>query len=196
MKTISEYAIQTGAHFYDFENPSESTMTLEDVALALSNICRWGGHCHPFFSVAQHALLVVELTRKLTTDPLVLFYALHHDDHESVRGDIPTPRKRYLKKHKQYFAGDEESIDAWLYENLLGVPYPIPEEIKHLIKQADWTALCTEKKYLKPGTVLWHPMDKLEDPMPEKFFEHFKTMENPFKAFLDTHKFYKEIIHA
>ena len=51
--------IQTysGIEFYPLD-PRIEEVKLLDIAHALSNICRFTGHCNEFYSVAQHSVLV------------------------------------------------------------------------------------------------------------------------------------------
>lgn len=146
----NEFCIQTGTHYFDYENPSRSTTTLEDIAYCLGNVCRWGGWSRPFYSVAQHAQMVADIALDISGDPLTGYVALHHDDHEAFRGDIPSPRKRFLKAHGQLYKGEQETQDQWLYEELIGISWPQPEEVMDVVKKADWIALITEKEWLQP----------------------------------------------
>lgn len=168
-----EFQIQTFNSVFDYENPENSTVTLPELADCLSNICRWGGWCNPWFSVLQHEILVADLVYNDTSgDPLCTLYALHHDDHEAFRGDIPSPRKRYLKRHNQLFRGEQEVQDKWLFETLIGIPYPMPEEIHKIVKYADQVALHTEKKFLKPPSV-WGKFETDVKPLGRKEFEDY-----------------------
>jgi 5'-deoxynucleotidase YfbR-like HD superfamily hydrolase len=189
MLTIkNEFTIQTLNHFFDYENPETSTITLEEVANALSNICRWGGHITRFFSVGQHVCLVADLVHDKTGDALCSLYALHHDDHESVRGDIPTPRKRYLRKHNMYFPAEEVQQDKFMYE-LAGLDYPMPDYIRDVVKYADAKALMTERKYLKPKANWGY---RGLPALPEEVFEEYLRNKDWKKEYLKRHEEWKE----
>lgn len=138
-----------------------SNMTLEDIASSLEKVCRWGGHCLQFYSVAQHAVSVADMIELETGNTLAALYGLHHDDHESVRGDIPSPRKRFLKKHGQLYKGEEIAEDEYIYGKLLGLEYPFPKEIKEIVELYDKKALFTERRYLKQH-MKWHQDDYKE----------------------------------
>ncbi len=187
----SEFAIQTMDNFFDYEHPETSTMTIEDVALSLSNVCRWGGHCRPFFSVAQHAVEVADIVEMLGGDAFAQFVALHHDDHEAVRGDIPTPRKRYLKAHGQLFKGEQTVQDQYIYGQLLGLDWPLSEEDPAMIltKKADWIALQTERVFLKPKAK-WHANEpaKNVDAWNKTFFDNYLKNRNWELVYLDRHE--------
>ncbi len=51
----------------------------EDIAGALANICRFGGHCNAFYSVAQHSVIVCDLLAERGATPDELLAALLHD---------------------------------------------------------------------------------------------------------------------
>ena len=48
--------------------PSPADIVLRDVAVALSRVCRFGGHVRSHLSVAQHSVLRVDAPRKLGRD--------------------------------------------------------------------------------------------------------------------------------
>ena len=74
-------------------DPDPDQIELADIARALANQCRFGGHCRTFYSVAQHCVLVSELIEEeggSTEDALA---ALMHDAAEAYLGDLPHPIK-------------------------------------------------------------------------------------------------------
>lgn len=58
-----------------------SDICVEDIAHSLSNICRYGGHCKTFYSVAEHC----ERLTLLVPPPLKI-HALLHDAPEALTG--------------------------------------------------------------------------------------------------------------
>lgn len=80
--------VHSGGRFY-FNPDFQYEYNIEDIAHALSMICRYGGHCRYHYSVAQHSLAIASVL----TDPLEKVYALLHDASEAYLGDIPRPLK-------------------------------------------------------------------------------------------------------
>lgn len=78
---------RTGKKFRPF-NPRIEDIDIEDIAHALSNICRFNGHVNQFYSVAEHSILV----SVLCPDELKL-KGLLHDAAEAYLGDVPSPLK-------------------------------------------------------------------------------------------------------
>lgn len=72
-------------------NPDPDTIDIEDIAIALSNICRFGGNIKQFYSVAQHSMLVCSLA-----PPHLKLEALLHDSAEAYVGDVIKPLKVIL----------------------------------------------------------------------------------------------------
>ncbi len=44
----------SGKHFY-YDRINKDDIVINDIAVSLSNICRFAGHLSHFYSVAQHA---------------------------------------------------------------------------------------------------------------------------------------------
>ena len=87
--TDSYIVTYTGRRFHYGVEPRPEDVSLEDVALALSNICRYGGHTFCFYSVAQHSVLVSRWC-----DPGDALAGLLHDASEAYLWDCPSPLKR------------------------------------------------------------------------------------------------------
>jgi hypothetical protein len=130
----------TGRKFWPLE-PTADDICLEDIAHALSNICRFNGHSLSFYSVAQHAVFVADIIKDLGYDREFQFYGLHHDDSEAYLSDITRPVKAYLPNYKMI----ESNLEKIVLEH-----FKITDsELKHdVMKKADNIALVTEAKYL------------------------------------------------
>lgn len=79
--------------FFDHVYPED--ICIEDIAHALSHLCRYTGHITMFFSVAQHSLLVEE---KIPGNAETKLAALLHDAAEAYIGDVSSPLKRWMKE--------------------------------------------------------------------------------------------------
>lgn len=99
-----------------------------DIAHALSNICRFNGHCNKFYSVAQHCVLVAELSSLENK-----MAALLHDASEAYLCDIPGPIKHSAEF--QDYRGFERDVQERIY-NKFGLFSPIPSEVKEMDKAA------------------------------------------------------------
>lgn len=132
--------------FVDVEKPDPATICVEDIAHALANTCRYGGHCQEFYSVAEHAVFVsYRLERKYGRVALSML-GLHHDDAEAYLGDIPRPIKPLLgRKYEQLTARVDKSIGY-----ALKLPYPTTDGHTK-IKDADNWSLFVEARYLLPS---------------------------------------------
>jgi hypothetical protein len=79
----------TGGQFWPLD-PKPEHVRIEDIAHALSNRCRYGCFARPFYSVAQHSVIVSK-----HCDPQDALWGLLHDAEEAYSpfGDIPRPVK-------------------------------------------------------------------------------------------------------
>src|ERR687897_2976407 len=74
-------------------DPDPRQLDAGDIARALANQCRFGGHCRTFYSVAQHSVIVSELVEQRGGDAEGAVGALMHDATEAYLGDMPHPLK-------------------------------------------------------------------------------------------------------
>lgn len=72
----------SGKHFY-YDRINKDDIDINDIAVSLSNICRFAGHLSHFYSVAQHAVLCSQLVPQEFA-----FEALMHDATEAYCQDI------------------------------------------------------------------------------------------------------------
>jgi len=75
----------------DINRPTPDMICIEDIAAALSKICRFGGHSSTFYSVAQHSVIVAAIAPEYLCRE-----ALLHDAAEAYLGDVIKPLKNLL----------------------------------------------------------------------------------------------------
>lgn len=129
---------------------------IEDIAHALSMICRFGGHCARFFSVAEHSVNVSHDARLQTDDARRV--ALAHDYSEAYLGDMIRP----LKKASFFaaFSAIEHRV-----QRVINVAFGIEKEARFyesVVKLADDLMLSSEAACLMVDTDDWGLM---QDPV-------------------------------
>lgn len=137
----------------DLLDPSPLDVELEDIAHGLARVARWNGQTvgDYSFSVAEHSLLVEELTAALSPgiEPRWRLAALLHDAPEYVIGDLISPFKAAIGL-------DYKGFEARLLEVIhvhFGVPALLPRPIAVLIKRADKAAAFAEATQLAGFTL-------------------------------------------
>lgn len=136
-----------GTKFWPLD-PRPADIHIEDIAHALSNICRWGGHTAWHFSVAQHCCLVVSCLKKYTRNPIILIQGLLHDSAESYLGDVVRPLKAVNEEYRK----QEEKLLQVIFTRF-NIPEYNEKEILHpLIHDADYRILQLEAQQLVKGT--------------------------------------------
>ncbi len=95
MNTPGAILTFTGKYIDPFE-PRGDDIDILDIAHALSNTCRYGGHSLFHYSVAQHSVLV----SRFFMTPHLRLAGLLHDAEEAYMCDIPTPIKKKLNGYE------------------------------------------------------------------------------------------------
>jgi hypothetical protein len=126
--------LQSGAYL-DLVDPDPDVITIQDVAHGLSHVCRFGGQCRTFYSVAEHSVHVSRLV-----PPAHALDGLLHDAAEAFIGDVVKPLKVVLPD----YARIERHMEAVIFEKFLGRPWIAHDEVK----KADLTMLATEQRHL------------------------------------------------
>lgn len=119
---------------FSYQFATADDIEIEDIANALSNICRFAGHLPEFYSVAQHSVLT-----SLIVPAEFAFEALMHDAAEAYCQDIPAPLKALLP--------DYQRIET-LVDDLIRQKYGINPEQAAVVKYADLVMLATERRDL------------------------------------------------
>lgn len=112
--------------YVDVFDPNPEMFNIEDIAHALSNLCRWGGHVPRFYSVAQHSVFCARMAR-YTSD---MKQALLHDATEAYLVDLPRPIKREIKQYQEI----EENLMKVIMK-AFNLNYPLAKEVKEIDDQ-------------------------------------------------------------
>ncbi len=137
----------------DLLDPSPADIAIEDIAHGLARVARWNGQtvgAHAF-SVAQHALVVEQITSAL--DPILesrwRLAALLHDAPEYVIGDLISPFKAAVGL-------DYKTFELRLLRAIhvsFGLPAELPAAVTAAIKHADRIAAYFEATRLAGFTL-------------------------------------------
>lgn len=88
-------------HYFSPLEPKTSDICIEDIAHALSYMCRANGHFKSFFSVAQHSINCVTEGRARGYSNKQLLACLLHDASEAYISDITRPVKLSLDNYRE-----------------------------------------------------------------------------------------------
>jgi hypothetical protein len=127
--------------------PEPELIELGDIAQALSNQCRFGGHCGSFYSVAQHSCLLCDLLAAREAEPVALLSALLHDAPEAYLVDLPHPLK-----HRSELGALYRDAESRLHEAICA-RFALPLEPPTGLKELERGLLATERRALM--TVAW-----------------------------------------
>lgn len=138
MSYITTY---TGKHF-DPVNPDMTQVDIQDIAHALSMICRGNGHVNTFFSVGQHCINAAKEAIERGYSQRVILACLLHDACECYMSDVPRPLKTSMPEYVYI----ENKLLELIYEKFLGSNLT-PEETA-MVKQIDNDLLYYDLKEL------------------------------------------------
>jgi hypothetical protein len=136
-------------------DPDPDQLDPGDIARALANVCRFGGHCRAFYSVAQHSVIVSEQVELRGGDVEDVFAALMHDATEAYLGDMPHPLK-HRSPLGAAFKEAEEHLERAIRERFAIKP-DVPE-----IKRVDRSLLATERRAFSAEDWHWPELDGVE----------------------------------
>ena len=136
-------------------DPDPDQLDAGDIAHALANQCRFGGHSRAFYSVAQHSVIVSRLVEERGGDAEDCFAALMHDATEAYLGDMPHPIKHRSELGAAFKAAEDE-LERALREHFRIKP-DVPE-----IKRADRALLATERRTFSSEDWHWPELEGVE----------------------------------
>lgn len=119
-----------GRKFYPLD-PRSDEIHIEDIAAALSKLCRYGGHCLHFYSVAEHCVHVAN-----AAPAEVALAALLHDASEAYLADVIRPIKSHLTNYQDI----EANLERYIAQRF-SLPWPMPAEVKRLDNAILWAEM-------------------------------------------------------
>ena len=143
---------------FSYKHPTVDMISIVDITASLGKLCRYGGHVHTFYSVAEHSCLMMRHARDHYDIPFerkLLRTILLHDASEGITGmDANRPIKQMLPALKHMETQVLEPLIAEKYDLI----YPHPP----LIRELDSRIIKDERaQAMNPSDNDWG-VDKLE----------------------------------
>lgn len=149
-------AIQTvSGRWLDPLAPDPTQIEIGDIAQALANQCRFGGHSRRFYSVAQHSTIVSDVCERRGSSAAEALAALLHDAGEAYLVDLPHPLKHRSELGPPYREAER------LVEEAIRVRFdlvPQPAEMKPI----DRSLLATERRTFAATNDRWPELEGFE----------------------------------
>lgn len=149
---MSTIKLRSGKYF-DLLNPKPDQFTFYDIAGALSKICRFGGHCNKFYSVAEHLYHCVnyaDICTNINPSDIKDFHKIVfiHDFSESFVNDLVKPLKNLIPAYSEI----EDNI-----QRVIGDKFGVDTSLFHKeVKEIDLAMLIAEKNTLfSKDSVAW-----------------------------------------
>lgn len=136
----------TGLHISPAD-PSQDLICIEDIAHALSLLCRGNGHVKTFWSVAQHCIACAKEAAARGLSDRIVLACLLHDASECYMSDVPRPIKQTMPAYRE----QEDRLLSAIYEKFLGLDLTeaeaaVVKEIDDTMLQYDMEKLLGEKQ--------------------------------------------------
>jgi len=168
MEHITTY---TGEDFTPLA-PDANQIHIEDIAHALSLMCRANGHFIRFYSVAQHSINCANEAKARGLSARVQIACLLHDASEAYLSDITRPVKAHLPNYKEI----EKRLQNTIFDKFLGSI--LTEEEAALVEQIDHDMLVCEFNALMKKKVF--DICPTINSMPSFEFRNFADVEYEF----------------
>lgn len=162
-----------GTHFYPLQ-PESDKIHIEDIAHALSLICRGNGHVKHFFSVGQHCINCASEAVARGYSERVCLACLLHDASEAYLSDVPRPFKKTLPEYQRL----EDHFLSIIYEKYLGSQ--LTEEEAMLVIEIDDDML-----YYDLTELLNEPVEREKPDMKSKFSEEYVPFAEVEEKYLE-----------
>ena len=135
---------------FDPLHPNAELIDIEDIAHALSMLCRANGHFKSFYSVAQHSINCMKEAKARGYSDRIQLACLLHDASEAYLSDVTRPVKAELPRYKEIEAPLQETIwNKWLGG-------PLTEEERKQVFDIDDAILAHEFLNLMEAKIAYH----------------------------------------
>ena len=176
--SLTPYIITSKGKLVNIFDLQPNDIKIEDIAHALSQICRWNGHSKYHYSVAQHSVMVSKRIEELGGTVKEQLFGLLHDASEAYICDIPKPVKAFLHDYIKI----ESSLQSVAYEQLVGST-PDEKEQK-IVDKVDFEVLVKEAQEITNYSTMLLKGEQEIDSMSCKK----QSMKKSEKEFLDLYK--------
>jgi hypothetical protein len=155
-KREADGSIQTvSGRWIDPLDPDPAEIVITDIAQALANQCRFGGHSRSFYSVAQHCCIVTDTCVERGASSGAALNALLHDAGEAYLVDLPHPLK-----HRSPLGPPYREAEARL-EEAIRVRFELDPAFADL-KLIDRCLLATERRTFASSVDTWPELEGFE----------------------------------
>ncbi len=172
----------SGGRKLHLPRPFPGEICIEDIAHALSHICRFGGHTSHFYSVAEHSLCVsyyvgIQPTRTLEELHQKRIHALAgllHDGPEAYLGDMIRPLKHST------VVGEEYRVFEAILQREIFRTFGLPAELPKVVLEGD-EVYCERELgalILGRGPVTLLDAEYPPDIVREGFLRRFYALQN------------------
>ena len=153
-------------------SPEENEIIIEDIAHALSLLCRSGGHFPSFYSVGQHSIACAKEAKARGYSKKIQLACLLHDASEAYIADITRPVKEKLQEYRVY----EKKLQDMIYKKFIGEM--LDKDETKLISLIDDAMLFHEFKFFMDISL--SDLSTEIETSPDYNFYSFKKIENDF----------------
>lgn len=152
----------------------EDDIHLEDIAHALSLICRGNGHIKYFYSLAQHSLNCAKEAQRRGYSKHVVLSCLFHDASETYMSDLITPIKKQMKEYQVIEDQLLETIFQAFHIQLKNEEKLIWKEMDHLLLEAELKEMMPLEENRSTVTLI---------SVPDLNEHYYREIEEEFKAY-------------
>ena len=148
-------------------------ITLEDIAHALSLVCRGNGQVKHFYSVGQHCINCAKEAKARGWNTRLQLGCLLHDAAEAYMSDLITPIKMYMP---QYYEIEDRFLKAVFQR------FGLDD-----LSEREWKMIMEVDRAL----LIYDLVELLCEPVPEEGYQVVRIPDISFRPFEETEREYK-----